>query len=35
MESNPERERIAARDSHEELWSLWGPFLSDRQWGTI
>jgi hypothetical protein len=35
MDSNPERERIAARDSHEEQWSLWGPYLSDRQWGTV
>jgi hypothetical protein len=35
MQSNPERERIEARDRHEEAWSLWGPYLSDRQWGTV
>ena len=35
MESNPERERIAARDRDEEAWALWGPYLSDRQWGTV
>ena len=35
MEANPERERIAARDRHDEAWELWGPYLSDRQWGTV
>jgi hypothetical protein len=35
MDSNPERERVAARDRHEEAWAAWGPYLSDRQWGTV
>ena len=35
MQPNPERERIDARDRHEATWSLWGPYLSDRQWGTV
>src|SRR3954454_12679656 len=31
---NAERDRIAqnARDGH---WDLWGPYLSERQWGTV
>ncbi len=27
--------RILARDQGREAWSLWGPYLSDRQWGTV
>lgn len=26
---------MAARDEGREPWSLWGPYLSDRQWGTV
>jgi hypothetical protein len=35
MESNPERERIEAEARQTEHWSHWGPYLSDRQWGTV
>jgi len=30
-----EAERILARDQGREKWNLWGPFLSERQWGTV
>lgn len=33
--SNPELERMEARDAGKEAWSLWGSYLSDRQWGTV
>jgi hypothetical protein len=40
---DPEREplagaelrRLAARDAGLEEWDRWGPYLSDRQWGTV
>ncbi len=30
-----EAERLAARDEGREPWGLWGPYLSERQWGTV
>jgi Glycosyl hydrolase family 63 C-terminal domain len=35
VDDNPERLRIEAEERREEHWSLWGPYLSDRQWGTV
>ncbi len=35
MEWNPERARVEAEARREEHWSLWGPYVSDRQWGTV
>lgn len=35
MLSEAEAERIAARDQGREHWELWGPYLSERQWGTV
>jgi len=35
MTPDPELLRIEARDSGREPWGLWGPYLSDRQWGTV
>jgi hypothetical protein len=35
MEGNPERARILAAERRTEAWSLWGPYVSDRQWGTV
>ena len=35
MQSNPERERIAAETQRTAHWAHWGPYLSDRQWGTV
>ena len=33
--ANPERQRIAAASKRTEHWRRWGPYLSDRQWGTV
>jgi len=30
-----EHRRVAARDAGEADWDLWGPYLSDRAWGTV
>ena len=35
MTSNAERERIAAHDARGEHWEHWGPYLAERQWGTV
>jgi hypothetical protein len=32
---NAEEERIAKNNSGEQRWHLWGPYLSERQWGTV
>ncbi|HEY0614886.1 MAG TPA: hypothetical protein VGC96_09615 [Candidatus Elarobacter sp.] len=35
MDPNPERARIDAASRRAEHWRRWGPYLSDRQWGTV
>ena len=35
MEWTLERARILAEERRTERWGLWGPYLSDRQWGTV
>ncbi len=30
-----ERQRLEADDRREARWRRWGPYLSDRQWGTV
>ena len=35
MEPNPERDRVVAEAEHSAHWTHWGPYLSDRQWGTV
>jgi hypothetical protein len=35
MESTAERERILAAERRTAHWRRWGPYLSDRQWGTV
>ena len=30
-----ERRRIAEQARGERAWSLWGPYLAERQWGTV
>jgi hypothetical protein len=35
MDANPERARIEAASRRDEHWRRWGPYLSDRQWGTV
>jgi hypothetical protein len=32
---NPERERIEAAARREQHWRRWGPYLSERAWGTV
>ena len=32
---NAERERLERRRRKEEHWGRWGPYLSERQWGTV
>src|SRR5438105_5775897 len=35
MATNVEQARIEQNDSRAQRWHLWGPYLSDRQWGTV
>ncbi|MGC1517051.1 MAG: glucosidase, partial [Maribacter sp.] len=32
---NPEKERLAQYQNKEKDWLKWGPYLSERQWGTV
>ncbi len=32
---NPERQRLAAAGDPGTPWKRWGPYLSERQWGTV
>src|SRR5438067_10872653 len=32
---NAEEKRLEENKSHEEPWHFWGPYLSERQWGTV
>src|SRR5437762_1803585 len=32
---NAEQRRIAENDTRQQRWHLWGPYLSERQWGTV
>ena len=32
---NAERKRLDEADRGERPWKLWGPYLSERQWGTV
>jgi hypothetical protein len=32
---NPERDRLAEDARRENNWKRWGPYLSERQWGTV
>jgi mannosylglycerate hydrolase MGH1-like protein len=34
-ESDAERARLLSADSARALWRRWGPYLPDRQWGTV
>jgi hypothetical protein len=33
--TDPERKRLVEDARGERPWKLWGPYLSDRQWGTV
>jgi len=35
MSENPELKRLEAARSHTMAWRNWGPYLSERQWGTV
>ncbi len=35
MESNAETKRLAEESNQPRTWSRWGPYLSERQWGTV
>ncbi|MEI9962972.1 MAG: hypothetical protein WDM76_18200 [Limisphaerales bacterium] len=30
-----EAQRLAELDAKKTKWDLWGPYLSERQWGTV
>lgn len=33
--ASPEHDRLAAESGREANWKRWGPYLSERQWGTV
>jgi len=35
MRTNPEQKRLEAQRTGEEDWRLWGPYLSERAWGSV
>src|ERR1041385_1625295 len=35
METNPEKKRLTEANSSQANWREWGPYLSERQWGTV
>jgi Glycosyl hydrolase family 63 C-terminal domain len=35
MALNPEQQRLAEDASRAKNWKRWGPYLSERQWGTV
>ena len=35
MPSNPERDRLLEHDAAKANWKRWGPYLSERAWGTV
>ncbi len=32
---NPERQRLDEDGARQRHWKRWGPYLSDRAWGTV
>ncbi|MGZ8239012.1 MAG: MGH1-like glycoside hydrolase domain-containing protein [Methylobacter sp.] len=34
-QANAEKHRLLVQSSGEAAWRLWGPYLSERQWGTV
>ncbi len=35
MPTDPERQRLAQDAARTQNWKRWGPYLSERQWGTV
>ncbi len=33
--ANPEQDRLEEANSHRQAWRKWGPYVSERQWGTV
>src|SRR5262245_26051210 len=33
--TNPERERLEEANAQRKPWRKWGPYVSERQWGTV
>src|SRR5215469_7891279 len=33
--SNPEQDRLDEASQRKQAWRKWGPYVSDRQWGTV
>ena len=33
--ANPEQERLEEANAHQQVWRKWGPYVSERQWGTV
>ena len=33
--TNPEELRLIENSQHDVFWKMWGPYLSERQWGTV
>ncbi len=32
---NPEEQRLAEANARRQVWRKWGPYVSERQWGTV
>ena len=35
VDSNAEKQRLEAARTRNVPWKKWGPYLSERQWGTV
>ena len=35
MDETVEHQRLRRADEHAEAWRAWGPYLSERAWGTV
>lgn len=35
MSENIEKKRLSESDHHQKNWKQWGPYLAERQWGTV
>lgn len=33
--ANPEQERLEEANARRQMWRKWGPYVSERQWGTV
>ncbi|HTE35476.1 MAG TPA: hypothetical protein VK630_02940, partial [Reyranella sp.] len=35
MTTTPEEQRLAEANARRQAWRKWGPYVSERQWGTV